>query len=86
MGYSPTLFTPDPIKELGLSDRVPDEMTVLDIDYLKKMGVTILDDKGVTPDSLKAQGFKAIIIARGWEEEKKGTVDASGGNLGGVEF
>lgn len=86
MGYSPTLFTPDPIKELGLSDRVPDEMTLLDIDYLKKMGVTILDDKGITPDSLKAQGFKAVIIARGWEEEKKGTVDASGGNLGGVEF
>jgi heterodisulfide reductase subunit A-like polyferredoxin len=86
VGYSPTLFTPDAVKEIGLSDRVPDEMVKLDVEYLKKMGVVIADDKGITPDSLKAQGFKAIIIARGWEEEKKGTVDATKGDLGGVAF
>jgi len=76
-GYKPTILEAAPVAggmmALGMPlYRMPRDMLKLDIDYIEKMGVTVKTGvsvgKDVTIEQLKADGFKAIIIATGVQQ------------------
>ncbi len=78
LGHHPTVFEksrrPGGICTYGVhSRRVPHQLTIAEIEYIKSLGVTIktgstFGDKGSNLDDLFASGFKAVYVSTGLQE------------------
>ena len=79
-GYQVTIFEKLPVEggmlSVGIPEyRLPKEILKRDIDYIKKLGVTIKTNQELGKDfdieTLKKQGFKAVFVATGAHSSRK---------------
>ncbi len=96
-GYSPVIFEKHEVAGgmliLGIPEyRLPREILNMEIDFIKRMGVTIKTNmalgKDFVIDDLFSQGFKAIYIATGAHKSLKMAIPGENleGVLHGVDF
>ncbi|HKJ64999.1 MAG TPA: NAD(P)-binding protein, partial [Desulfopila sp.] len=96
-GYHPTIFEKAPktggMLRYGIPDyRLPQDVLDREIDYIKRLGVTIELEAGIgrerTIESLMAEGFKAVYIAAGAHKSRKMNIknEDAEGVMHGIDY